>query len=85
MVFMVTSTLIYIAPVLLPTRTYDEVQILLESRVGLFLDMPHHTCSPSRFRPDVTFFCDLDYDPFLVMQDQGKVYGAPPLACINII
>lgn len=25
--------------------------------------------------PDVTYFCDLDYDPFLVMQDQGKVYG----------
>ena len=27
------------------------------------------------YRPDVTFFCDLDYDPFLVMQDQDKVYG----------
>lgn len=25
--------------------------------------------------PDVTYYCDLDYDPFLVMQDQGKVYG----------
>ncbi|EIM90058.1 glycosyltransferase family 15 protein [Stereum hirsutum FP-91666 SS1] len=28
-----------------------------------------------RVEPDVTFFCDLDYDPFLVMQDQEKVYG----------
>ncbi|KAF7793212.1 hypothetical protein EIP86_004321 [Pleurotus ostreatoroseus] len=28
-----------------------------------------------RIEPDVTFFCDLDYDPFLVMQDQNKVYG----------
>jgi len=26
-------------------------------------------------RPDVQFFCDLDYDPFLIMQDQNKVYG----------
>ncbi len=26
-------------------------------------------------RPDVTFFCDLHYDPFLYMQDHGKVYG----------
>ncbi|KAJ8078792.1 hypothetical protein PM082_013075 [Marasmius tenuissimus] len=28
-----------------------------------------------RIEPDVKFFCDLDYDPFLMMQDQGKVYG----------
>lgn len=21
------------------------------------------------------FFCDIDYDPFLVMEDQKKVYG----------
>lgn len=27
-------------------------------------------------RPDVKFFCDLDYDPFLIMQDQKKLYGA---------
>jgi hypothetical protein len=27
-------------------------------------------------RPDVTFFCDLDFDPFLFMQDHEKVYGA---------
>ena len=26
-------------------------------------------------RPNVKFFCDLDYDPFLVMQDGNKVYG----------
>lgn len=26
-------------------------------------------------RPDITFFCDLDYDPFLFMQDNEKVYG----------
>ena len=26
-------------------------------------------------RPDVRFFCDLDFDPFLIMQDQKKVYG----------
>ncbi|KAF4579014.1 glycosyltransferase 15 family protein [Pleurotus pulmonarius] len=28
-----------------------------------------------RVEPDVTFFCDLHYDPFLVMQEQKKVYG----------
>jgi alpha 1,2-mannosyltransferase len=28
-----------------------------------------------RVEPDVKFFCDLDYDPFLVMEDQKKVYG----------
>ncbi|KAI0934140.1 hypothetical protein AcW1_005758 [Taiwanofungus camphoratus] len=28
-----------------------------------------------RIEPDVTFFCDLDYDPFLVMQNEKKVYG----------
>jgi len=26
-------------------------------------------------RPDVRFFCDLNFDPFLLMQDQNKVYG----------
>ncbi|KIK96800.1 glycosyltransferase family 15 protein [Paxillus rubicundulus Ve08.2h10] len=28
-----------------------------------------------RVEPDVKFFCDVDYDPFLLMQDQQKVYG----------
>ncbi|KAK0210771.1 glycosyltransferase family 15 protein [Desarmillaria ectypa] len=28
-----------------------------------------------RVEPDVKFFCDLDYDPFLIMQDQHKIYG----------
>jgi len=28
-----------------------------------------------RVEPDVTFFCDLDFDPFLYMQDHAKVYG----------
>jgi len=28
-----------------------------------------------RVEPDVTFFCDLDFDPFLFMQDNNKVYG----------
>lgn len=26
-------------------------------------------------RPDVRYFCDLDYDPFLFMEDSNKVYG----------
>jgi len=28
-----------------------------------------------RVEPDIKYFCDLDYDPFLVMQDENKVYG----------
>ncbi|KAK1924853.1 nucleotide-diphospho-sugar transferase [Papiliotrema laurentii] len=28
-----------------------------------------------RIEPSVKFFCELNYDPFLVMQDQKKVYG----------
>ncbi|KAF9780462.1 glycosyltransferase family 15 protein [Thelephora terrestris] len=28
-----------------------------------------------RMEPDVRFFCDLNFDPFLLMQDQNKVYG----------
>jgi alpha 1,2-mannosyltransferase len=28
-----------------------------------------------RIEPDVKFFCDIDYDPFLIMQDEKKVYG----------
>ncbi|KAI6036564.1 glycosyltransferase family 15 protein [Pisolithus microcarpus 441] len=28
-----------------------------------------------RVEPDVKYFCDIDYDPFLLMQDQNKVYG----------
>jgi len=28
-----------------------------------------------RVEPDVTFFCDLNFDPFLFMQDHEKVYG----------
>ncbi|KAF9522713.1 nucleotide-diphospho-sugar transferase [Crepidotus variabilis] len=28
-----------------------------------------------RVEPDVTYYCDIEYDPFLVMQDQDKLYG----------
>ncbi|KAF9509739.1 glycosyltransferase family 15 protein [Hydnum rufescens UP504] len=28
-----------------------------------------------RIEPGVKFFCDIDYDPFLLMQDEKKVYG----------
>jgi len=27
------------------------------------------------FRPDVHFHCDVDFDPFLYMEDNKKVYG----------
>ena len=32
------------------------------------------------YRPSVKFFCDIDYDPFLFMQDEKKVYGKVPIA-----
>ncbi|KAJ6606938.1 nucleotide-diphospho-sugar transferase [Mycena sp. CBHHK59/15] len=39
----------------------------------------HELLKPYRYYwrvdPDVKFFCDLDYDPFLFMQDEGKKYG----------
>ncbi|KAG1753470.1 glycosyltransferase family 15 protein [Suillus lakei] len=28
-----------------------------------------------RVEPDVRYYCDLDYDPFLFMEDRDKVYG----------
>ncbi|KIY68545.1 glycosyltransferase family 15 protein [Cylindrobasidium torrendii FP15055 ss-10] len=28
-----------------------------------------------RVEPDVQFFCDIEYDPFRFMQDEGKIYG----------
>ncbi|KAG1795956.1 glycosyl transferase, partial [Suillus plorans] len=28
-----------------------------------------------RVEPDIQLFCDVDYDPFLMMQDQNKVCG----------
>ncbi|KAG2112675.1 glycosyl transferase [Suillus discolor] len=28
-----------------------------------------------RVEPDIQLFCDVDYDPFLMMQDQNKVYS----------
>ena len=27
-------------------------------------------------RPNIEYFCDMHYDPFLLMQDHGKVYGS---------
>ncbi|GJJ14065.1 hypothetical protein Clacol_008322 [Clathrus columnatus] len=32
-------------------------------------------CVDSTPEPDVRFYCDIDYDPFLMMQNEGKVYG----------
>lgn len=30
-----------------------------------------------RIEPDVEYSCDLDFDPFLFMQDNNKKYGTP--------
>ena len=75
--------------VLLPSRVVAEVSVLLEVRVpyvsvSLLSKQSSESSKCSAFakpmlphppRPDVTFFCDIDYDPFLVMQDKQKMYG----------
>ncbi|KAF7973010.1 hypothetical protein HWV62_16392 [Athelia sp. TMB] len=39
----------------------------------------HELLQPYRYHwrvePDVKYFCDLDYDPFLFMEDSNKIYG----------
>lgn len=39
----------------------------------------HELLKPYRYywrvEPGVKFFCDMDYDPFIMMQEQKKVYG----------
>jgi alpha 1,2-mannosyltransferase len=45
-----------------------------------FYQLLHHNisnlCSAwSRFRPNVNFYCELQFDPFLYMQDHRKTYG----------
>jgi hypothetical protein len=35
----------------------------------------HEQVLKQLFRPDVKFFCDLDYDPFLFMEENKKLYG----------
>ena len=65
-----------VCAVLLQTRAPRQVQVLLESRVRHTVRVRAITILTSApSRPDVTFFCDLDYDPFLYMQDHEKVYG----------
>ncbi|KAJ7196445.1 glycosyl transferase, partial [Mycena rebaudengoi] len=34
----------------------------------------HPLLDEYRVEPDVKFFCNLDYNPFLFMQDEGKKY-----------
>lgn len=49
-------------------KYYWRVECVLgRGYISLVADVPD--------RPDVKFFCDIDYDPFLIMQDQKKVYG----------
>ena len=71
------SKLTRIITVFLPTRTSSAISLLLESRVRVAMA----GCYDVAFtrgrcdRPDVNYYCDLDYDPFRLMQDHEKVYG----------
>ncbi|KAF4603652.1 hypothetical protein EYR38_004067 [Pleurotus pulmonarius] len=42
---------------------------------GRLAMMRQHIIYADSVPPDVTYFCDVDYDPFLFMQDNDKVYG----------
>lgn len=73
--------------VLLPPPTTAEVQVVLACRVriqqyssliGCFALTS--LCVP---RPDVHFHCDIDFDPFLYMEDHNKTYGALALQILK--
>lgn len=36
-----------------------------------------------RIEPDVKYSCDIDFDPFLYMQDNNKKYGTPKASRTN--
>ncbi|KAG9318504.1 glycolipid 2-alpha-mannosyltransferase-domain-containing protein [Chiua virens] len=62
------SGFFYKQEVLQKYRYYWRVEYVLSSEGFAWID---DLCC----RPDIKFFCDVDYDPFLLMQDQQKVYG----------
>lgn len=35
-------------------------------------------------RPDVKFYCDISYDPFLLLQKENKVYGEQRLLRVSL-
>ena len=63
--------------VLLQARAPQGFQVLLAHGVR-FCNRGSFRISDdcSLVRPHVSFFCDVNFDPFLIMQDQNKVYGA---------
>ncbi len=38
-----------------------------------------------RVEPDVHFHCDIDFDPFLFMEDHNKTYGASPSPLASVL
>ena len=36
-------------------------------------------------RPDINYRCEIDYDPFLYMQDNNKTYGRSPNILVQTI
>ena len=60
--------------VLLQTRIAPKLSLLLAYRVR-HLSLVPFSVMLMIIRPNVQFFCDLHYDPFLVMEDGNKVYG----------
>ena len=60
----------------------SRVSLVLTVNLGsskLYLNLKCCSSISHIFRPDVKFFCDLDYDPFLLMEDTKKVYGQLPV------
>ncbi|KAF8628415.1 hypothetical protein AX15_003937 [Amanita polypyramis BW_CC] len=56
---------------------YGGIEAVCRIEICVVSTQAHELLKPYRYywRPHVTFFCDLDYDPFLYMQDHNKVYG----------
>ncbi|KAJ7172462.1 glycosyltransferase family 15 protein [Mycena filopes] len=71
---MVKNNVIYVSP---PYR--NMCRFTFEYQVQFWFFFKHDLLKPYRYywrvEPHVTFFCDLDYDPFLYMQDNDKVYS----------
>ncbi|KXN89248.1 Glycolipid 2-alpha-mannosyltransferase 1 [Leucoagaricus sp. SymC.cos] len=61
----------YRQEVLKPYRYYWRFVIDFITVLVLTLNL----CLLNRVEPDIKFFCDIDYDPFVYMEDNNKVYG----------
>ena len=74
------------AVVLLPSSGAAKVQVVLARGVSLVVCM-HSIWQALTVlcRPDVHFHCDVNYDPFLFMEDHNKTYCEHPLPPLHLV